>query len=438
LALGKKCNLNSTNLKRLSTVTYNKLPELLEKKVQKKEDKFLKNRKGKYRFVKRRKTTDTGHRSDSSESTPSVQRANINERVARLLTAVTKLERDNIIIDMEEENIHMEEDNIRTYSKRPYQSVKKLETTDADSSESAPSAVVQRANINERVARLLSTVTKSERDNIDIEADNIDMEEDNIDMEEDNIDSKQSTWSSGWSDSISSSERVVDIDRVARLLEDISKLEGDNIGMEEDNTEMEEDNIGTYRKKPYQSVKRPETTDTEQIIDSSDSVTSAVVQRANFNERVVRMLTTLPKFEGDDIETEEDNIGTYSKRPYQSVKRPETTDTDSSGSNMERVSRWVAHVHKDQGDNIQMKEGNILKSRKRKYRCVKRPEIKDTEQSSDPSESTSSSVNGQELNDAMERVARWIMTTPKFEGENMSGDEDMPRCAYLCMNCIIL
>jgi BRCT domain type II-containing protein len=149
---------------------------------------------------------------------------------------------------MEEENIHMEEDNIRTYSKRPYQSVKKLETTDADSSESAPSAVVQRANINERVARLLSTVTKSERDNIDIEADNIDMEEDNIDMEEDNIYSKQSTWSSGWSDSISCSERVVDIDRVARLLEDISKLEGDNIGMEEDNTEMEEDNIGTYRK----------------------------------------------------------------------------------------------------------------------------------------------------------------------------------------------
>ena len=278
---------------------------------------------------------------------------------------------------------------------------------------------------------MLSTVTKSERDNIDIEADN-------IDMEEDNIDSKQSTWSSGWSDSISSSERVVDIDRIARLLEDISKLEGDNIGMEEDNTEMEEDNIGTYRKKPYQSVKRPETTDTEQIIDSSDSVTSAVVQRANFNERVVRMLTTLPKFEGDDIETEEDNIGTYSKRPYQSVKSPETTDTDSSGSNMERVSRWVAHVHKDQGDNIQMKEGNILKSRKRKYRCVKRPETKDTEQSSDPSESTSSSVNGQELIDAMERVARWILTTPKFEGENMSGDEDMPRCAYLCMNCIIL
>jgi hypothetical protein len=107
----------------------------------------------------------------------------------------------------------------------------------------SPSAVVQRANINERVARLLSTVTKSERDNIDIEADNIDMEEDNIDR-------KQSTWSREWSDSISSSERVVDIDRVARLLEDITQLEGDNKGMEEDNIEMEEDNIPTYSKRP--------------------------------------------------------------------------------------------------------------------------------------------------------------------------------------------
>jgi hypothetical protein len=66
--------------------------------------------------------------------------------------------------------------------------------------------------------------------------------------------------------------------------------------------------------------------------------------------------------EEDNIEMEEDNIPTYSKRPYQSVKKAETTD-----SNMERVARWVAHVHKDEGHNIQMKEGNILKSRKRKY-----------------------------------------------------------------------
>ena len=58
-------------------------------------------------------------------------------------------------------------------------------------------------------------------------------------------------------------------------------------------------------------------------MDSSDSVTSAVVQRAYFNERVVRMLTTLPKFEGDGIETEEENIEMYRKRSYRSVKRPE-------------------------------------------------------------------------------------------------------------------
>jgi hypothetical protein len=422
--LGKTYYLNRTTLKKLDTVTQNKLTENLGKKVQKKETTILKNRKGKVRCVKRQKTTGSEHRNESSESAPSVQRANINERVARLLSTVTKSEHDNI--EMEEDNIQTyrkrsyqsvkrpettdteqsmdssdsvtsavvqranfiervvrmlttlpkfedddierEEDNTEMYRNRSYRCVKRSETTDTDSSESTQAAVVQRANINERVARLLSTVTKSERDNMDIE-------EENIEMEEDNIDSKQSTWSSGWSDSISSSERVVDIDRIARLLEDITQLEGDNKGMEEDNIEMEEDNIPTY-----------------------------------------------------------------SKRPYQSVKRAETTD-----SNMERVARWVAHVHKDQGHNIQMKDGNILKSRKRKYRCIKEPEIEDTEQSSDPTESTSSSVIGRDNNDDTKMVARWILTIPKFEGENMemeedniSGVEDTPRCAYSCKNCVIL
>jgi pyruvate formate-lyase activating enzyme-like uncharacterized protein len=100
---------------------------------------------------------------------------------------------------------------------------------------------------------------------------------------------------------------------------------------------MEEDNIQTYRKRSYQSVKRPETTDTEQSMDSSDSVTSAVVQRANFIERVVRMLTTLPKFEDDDIEREEDNTEMYRNRSYRCVKRSETTDTDSSESTQAAV-----------------------------------------------------------------------------------------------------
>jgi Ser/Thr protein kinase RdoA (MazF antagonist) len=69
-----------------------------------------------------------------------VQRANINERVNRLLTAIPKLEgdnkdmeEDNIHVDMEEDNIHvdMEEDNIDmeealTYRKRPYRCVKRI------------------------------------------------------------------------------------------------------------------------------------------------------------------------------------------------------------------------------------------------------------------------------------------------------------------------
>ena len=47
--LGKKCDLNSTNLKKLNS--RNKLVENLEET----EDKILNNRKGKYRSVKRRK-----------------------------------------------------------------------------------------------------------------------------------------------------------------------------------------------------------------------------------------------------------------------------------------------------------------------------------------------------------------------------------------------
>jgi DNA uptake protein ComE-like DNA-binding protein len=105
----QKCNLNSTNLKRLNS--HSKLAENLGKKVQKKEGKI-----GKYRIVKRRKTTDTEQSSvQSSESAPSTRQANINEtpeRLVRLLAAIPKLEGDNK--DMEEDNMHvvMEEDNI--------------------------------------------------------------------------------------------------------------------------------------------------------------------------------------------------------------------------------------------------------------------------------------------------------------------------------------
>ena len=83
-----------------------------------------------------------------NESEPSIKRANIHDRVARLLAAASKLEFDNI--DMEK---------ILSTQKRPYRCVKRPETADtensSDSSESIPSlpsAIVQRANINEMLA----------------------------------------------------------------------------------------------------------------------------------------------------------------------------------------------------------------------------------------------------------------------------------------------
>jgi hypothetical protein len=430
-ALGKKCNLNSTNLKKLNT--HSKLAENLGKKVQKKE--------GKYRRVKRRKTTDTEQSSvQSSESAPSTRRANINEtpeRVVRLLAAIPKLEgdnkdmeednihvdmeEDNIHIDMEEDNIHvdmeednihvdMEEDNIHvdmeednidmeealTYRKRPYRCVKRPETTDTenscDSSESIPSlesAIVQLANINERVVRSLATAPK--------------LEFDNIDMEE----------------------------------------------------------VLTYRKRPYRCVKRPETTDAENSSDSSEptpSLASTIVQRANINERVNRLLTAIPKLEGDNTDMEEDNIHvnmeedniidveevlTYRKRPYRCVKRQETTDTEHSCDSSlasaivrraninERVAGLLAAIPKLEGDNIDLEENNVemeednsLTNRKRKYQSVKSHETTDIDQRSKHSVSITASVIEQECNDAMKRVARWILAIPNFESDTMDMEED--------------
>ena len=185
LPLGKKCNRNSTNPKRLNT--HNKLAENLGKKVQKKEGKI-----GKYRTVKRRKTTEIEQNSvQSSESASSTRRENINktsESVVRLLAAIPKLEGDNE--DMEEDNIDMEEVLVLTYRKRPYRCVKRPETTDTENSsdpslasESIPSltsSIVQRANINERVDRLFAAIPKLEGDHIDPEENNVEIEEDNI------------------------------------------------------------------------------------------------------------------------------------------------------------------------------------------------------------------------------------------------------------------
>jgi hypothetical protein len=243
------------------------------------------------------------------------------------------------------------------------------------------------------------------------------------------------------------------------MLTTVPEFEGDNFDMEEGNIEMEEDNTFTYRKRPYRSVKRPEAIDEEQGMDSSTSVPSAVVQRANFNEWLAKLLTSVPNIEGDDIgmedyniEMEEDNIlaNRTRRETTNNEKRSESSDSMSSSSmqtasNKEMVARWVAHVQKVEGDNTEMKEGNILKNRKRKCQFVKRQETTDTTQRRDYSESKSSSVIERENNDIMERVARWILTIPKFEGENMemaedniSGVEDTPRCAYSCKNCVIL
>ena len=160
--------LNSTNLKRLDTVTHKNMAEKLGKKVQKKESKTLKNRKGKDRSTKRRKTTDIENASEYSESAPSTQRANINERVARLLKTAPIYEGDNV--GMKEGKA-----NIVKNRKKKYRSLKRRKTTDTENaseySESVPST--RRANINERVARLLRLAPNYEDDNVEMEEGNI-------------------------------------------------------------------------------------------------------------------------------------------------------------------------------------------------------------------------------------------------------------------------
>jgi hypothetical protein len=68
---------------------------------------------------------------ESSESEPSIKRANIHDRVARLLAAASKLEFDNI--DMEK---------ILSTQKRPYRCVKRPETTDTENSSDSSESVI--------------------------------------------------------------------------------------------------------------------------------------------------------------------------------------------------------------------------------------------------------------------------------------------------------
>jgi hypothetical protein len=78
------------------------------------------------------------------------------------------------------------------------------------------------------------------------------------------------------------------------------------------------------------------------ILLNRSSLASAIVQRANINERVDRLLADIPKFECDYKDMEEDNtdmeeVLTYRKRPYRCVKRPETADTENSSDSSESI-----------------------------------------------------------------------------------------------------
>ena len=78
------------------------------------------------------------------------------------------------------------------------------------------------------------------------------------------------------------------------------------------------------------------------ILLNRSSLASAIVQRANINEKVDRLLADIPKFECDYKDMEEDNtdmeeVLTYRKRPYRCVKRPETTDTENSSDSSESI-----------------------------------------------------------------------------------------------------
>jgi hypothetical protein len=78
------------------------------------------------------------------------------------------------------------------------------------------------------------------------------------------------------------------------------------------------------------------------ILLNRSSLASAIVQRANINEKVDRLLADIPKFECDYKDMEEDNtdmeeVLTYRKRPYRCVKRPETADTENSSDSSESI-----------------------------------------------------------------------------------------------------
>jgi hypothetical protein len=305
--------------------------------------------------------------------------------------------------------------------------------------------VVQGGNINQKVARLLANVPKLEYDNINMEEIKIDMEEIKIDMEEDKID----------------------------MEEDKIDMEEEKRDLEEDKRDMEEDNIITYRKRPYRCVKRPETADTENSSDSSESTPPAVVQGENINQKVARLLANVPKLEYDNInmeevkinmeedkrdmeedkrDMEEDKIDTEEdKRDMEEDKRDmeeDKIDTEEDKRDMEEDKIDMEEDKRDMEENkidteeekrdmeedkrdmeedkIDMEEDNIITYRKRPYRCVKRPETADTENSNDSSESTPSAVV--QRGNINERAARFMEAMAILEGDNIDMEDDkLPR-----------
>jgi hypothetical protein len=167
--------------------------------------------------------------------------------------------------------------------------------------------VVQGGNINETVARLLVNVPKLEYDTIYMEEDKIDMEEDNIIIYRKKVDSEESLLFSVSAVSGFFTHRyglflyvIILSISISILSPSVYIVSYSNLGTFANN-HMEEDNIIIYRKKPYRCIKLPETTDTENSSDSSESTPPAVVQGGNINERVARLLANVPKLEYDTI-----------------------------------------------------------------------------------------------------------------------------------------
>jgi hypothetical protein len=468
--LGNKCNLYSTNMKRLNT-------QNVRKKVQKKEVEFLIDRNGKYQCLRRRKTTDIEQSSvQSSES-------NINERVAGLLaatsTSIPKLEVGDI--DMEGDNKDMEE--VLAYRKRPYRCVKRPETTDtensSDSSESIPSlasAIVQRANINEREDRLLAAVPNFEGDNKDMEGD-IETEEENIltyrkrpYLWVDRPETTNTEQSSESSESAPSTRRLNINERVARLLSAVHKLECDNIDMEkgnmemeednidmEDNIDLEEDNIPTCSKRPeYSSDSSHNSSDSshynsdssEHSSDSSQHSSDSSQHRRHSSDSSQhrRQSSGSSHYSSDSSQYSSDSLEhSNDSSQYSSDSSQYSSDSShySSDSSQHRrhssdSSQYSSYSLEHSNDSSQYSsDSSQHSSDSSQYSSDSSQYSSDSSQhssyslqySSDSSQNSSDSVGAKpsvvvQRGNINERVARLLAAVPTLEGDNMEMEED--------------